>query len=113
MTAIAPIVKIGIHPGISGTATRVAVVLDPETGQFRSHGMGSVGSPMLPYLSHRTEGYSLVLPEDRRDLYVFRINWDGAPNPKGRYPEVRLPWEELQAPDIPTLAPFAADEETS
>jgi hypothetical protein len=64
----------------------------------------------LPYLGHRAEGYEIVIPKDRRDLYVFEIAWDAHPNERGRYPEVRLPWDALKAPDFPRLEPFADEE---
>ena len=102
----APIVKIGIHD----SGVRVALVREPDSGHYRTHGLGTVGEPLLGFLGHRSEGYTIVLPLDRRDLYVYKINWDAAPNAKGRYPEIRLPWEALDTPDVPTLEPFADEE---
>jgi hypothetical protein len=103
------IVKIRIDNDV-----RVAIVnvCDPVTGAkfLRSHGLGNVGDPILPYLGRRAEGYSVVIPQDRRDLYVCEVRWDAPKQPNGRYPEVRLPWSELEAPDMPELEPFADTE---
>jgi hypothetical protein len=100
----APIVKIRIDGEM-----RTAVVSNPIERGLRSHGLGKVGEPILPYLGARVE-YAVVLPKDRRDLYVYEVNWDAVPKPNGKHPEMRLPWEELEAPDMPTLALFADEE---
>jgi hypothetical protein len=104
-----PIVKVRVDNDV-----RVAIVLATDhTTQnkfLRSHGLGKVGDPILPYLGMRAEGYAITIPRDRRDLYACEVMWDAKPGPHGRFPEVRLPWSDLEAPDMPELEPFASEE---
>jgi hypothetical protein len=104
-----PLVKIRIDNDVR---VGVVSVYGPEANKkyLKSHGLGKVGEPILPYLGHRAEGYSIVIPRDRRDLYVCEVLWYATPGPRGRFPETRLPWSDLEAPDMPELEPFASEE---
>lgn len=74
--------------------TRIASV------QGVSHGLGPVGEPLR--LGHRSEGYTLVLPDDLNEVRVFYVDTDKPADSRGYYPKREVPWSWLGDPERPT-----------
>lgn len=83
---------------VVGGARTTRVKRDGEV--IATHGLGAVGEPLAPYLGERAEGWSLVLPDDIRDLAVFHVDTDGPLLPNGRFRVTRVPLADLGATDV-------------
>lgn len=104
----APIARILIMNGVRTANVR------PGRGLWHCHGLGSVGEPLAPYLGTRaSHGYAITLPDDRRDLEIFEVDFRAQPLASGRYPKRRATWEALGATDMPTLPLFADSASTA
>lgn len=80
---------------------RVCYVTNPATGAQASHGLGRVGDPILPYVGHRAEGYTLTLGRHVPELLYVRF--DAPPKRNRYYPTRFASWSELEAPDLPKV----------
>jgi len=79
--------------------TRVGYVVDPVTGRRHMHGLGTVGEPIRPYEGERTEGYSIALPDDLREVSVRRVDFANVDR-RGRYTYLPASWADLGASDV-------------
>lgn len=96
--------------------TRVCSVIDPATGTKRTHGLGAVGDPILPYLDHRHEGYVLTIALGADAPAIYDVQTSAPPLSSGRFPSIRRPWSYLGASDfspfdgVPVEAALAIEE---
>jgi len=84
--------------------SRVVSVIDPATGERRTHGMGAVGDPLSHYLGDRGYGYSLVVLAGADAPAVYEVDTKAEPGKSGRYPTRRVPWSALGAVDVDPFA---------
>lgn len=86
---------------------RVTTIIHPVTGKKKTHGLGAVGDPILPFLDHRTEGYMLVILPGAESPAIHEVDTKGTPLASGKLPSKRVPWSALGADDC---SPFAGAE---
>lgn len=89
----APLRKVTLIEG-----RRIGQVVTPD-GAFRSHGLGLVGEPLIPYLGARAEGYEVSFPVNLGDVQIYEVDAAGERDLRGYYPQRRVPWAALGMPD--------------
>lgn len=87
---------------------RVTTIIHPVTGKKKTHGLGAVGDPILPFLDHRAEGYMLVIGTGPESPAIHEVDTKGMPNANGKLPSKRVPWSSLGADDY---SPFTGVED--
>lgn len=93
-----PLRRISVFRG-----SRVTTIIHPRTGERITHGLGSVGEPLVPYLDRSSDGYMLAIAPAPDATAVYVVDVDAEPLASGRFPQRRVPFADLGADDVDPL----------